>query len=573
MIKLNKKGIKNLVIVGTLSVLIIFGFVRATNSDRNFQIVKSVDIYISVLKELNKLYVDDVDIEKSVETSINSMLESLDPYTNYIPASEMDDFKFMTTGEYAGIGALIQKRKDYVIISEPYENFPAHKAGLKAGDKIIAINGKDMKGESVSKVSENLKGPAKTTAKVTIERPGVQKKLDITVTRENIHIDAVPYYGKLNDKTGLIILNNFTSSCSKDVEKAFKDLKENHKIENLILDLRGNPGGLMDESIKIANLFLPKGSEVVSTRGKIKQWDKVYKATSSPIDTVMPLIVLINSGSASASEIVAGALQDHDRAIVIGNRSFGKGLVQTTRSLPYNSGIKITTAKYYIPSGRCIQAVDYAKKNDDGSVALIPDSLMKPFQTKGGRTVLDGGGISPDISKKRDTYSNISVALILQHSIYDFVTDFAIKNKISQSAENITISNEMFNDLKKYVANLDSFKYVSESEILFNKLIKEAKKEGYYEINKADFDNMENKMKPDVERDMDIFRDEISTILANELATRFYFQKGSIKYSLTVDDILKEAVELFNDMNKFKGMLSGEILTHAGDKRKSSNVE
>ncbi len=569
--KFRKSYFKKTILIGALSFMIIFGFVAASKiEDRNFQIVKYTDIYLSVLKELNRLYVDEVDIEKAVTTSINSMLESLDPYTNYIPQSEMEDFKFMTTGEYAGIGALIQKRKDYVIVSEPYENFPAHKAGIKAGDKIISIDGKDMKNEAVSKVSENLKGPANTQVKVLVERFGEKKRKEITITRENIHINAVPYYGMLNDKTGYITLNNFTSSCSKEFSRAFKDLKENQKIESLVIDLRGNPGGLMDEAIKIANMFLPKGSEVVSTRGKIKQWDKVYKAKDTPVDTIMPLVVLLNSGSASASEIVAGALQDHDRAIIVGNRSFGKGLVQTTRPLPYSSGLKVTTAKYYIPSGRCIQAVDYAKKNEDGSVALIPDSLMQAFQTKGGRTVFDGGGISPDISVKRDVYSNISIALILQHSIFDFVTEYAATNKVTEAPENIAISDELFEEFKNYVANLDSFKYVSESEVLFKRLKEKAEKEGYYEINKADFDNMESKMTPSVDRDMDIFKEEISQTLAQELATRFYYQKGAIRHNVANDEVLKEVIQLFDDMEKYRGMLSGEILTHAGDKRHSS---
>src|SRR5690554_385932 len=555
------------------SVVISVTFIAAGKDNRNFEIVKNLDIFYSLFRELNSYYVDETDPEKLITTGIEAMLESLDPYTTYIPEEDMDDFRFMTTGEYGGIGSLITKRGDYVVVSEPYEGMPAQQSGLRAGDRILKIDGETMKGKETAQVSEKLKGPAQTQVKVLIQRPGVAKNLEISITRRKIQINPVPYYGMVDDQTGLIILNNFTYECSKEVEKAFKDLKENHGMKKLIFDLRGNPGGLMDESVKIANLFLPRGSEVVSTRGKVSQWDNTYRAPREPMDTLMPLTVLINRGSASASEIVAGALQDHDRAVIIGNRSFGKGLVQTTRSLPYNSSLKVTTAKYYIPSGRCIQAVDYAKRNEDGSVALIPDSLMKPFTTKGGRTVFDGGGISPDITVERETYSNLSVALIFQQTMFDFVTQFAITHSSIAPPESLEISNELYSDFKDFVSNLEKFKYESESENIFDKLKKTAQKEEYYEVNKELFDKMEEQMHPSVERDMDVFKEEISELLAMELSRRYYYQEGAILYSLQSDKEVEKAMELFSDMQKYSGMLNGTILTHAGDKRMSRKVE
>lgn len=573
MIKKKSFSVKKWMVAVALSAVILVGFVAASTDRRNFEIVKNLDIFYSLFRELNSYYVDETNPEELIKTGIDGMLKSLDPYTTYIPESDMDDFKFMTTGEYAGIGALISKREDYVLISEPYEGFPAQEAGLKAGDKILAIDGVDMKGKDVADVSEKLKGPAQTQVKVSIDRPGVAKNLEISITRRKIQINPVPYYGMVDDQTGLIILNNFTYECSREVEKAFKDLKENHGMKKLIFDLRGNPGGLMDESVKIANLFLPRGSEVVGTRGKVSQWDNTYRAPREPMDTIMPLTVLINRGSASASEIVAGALQDHDRAVVIGHRSFGKGLVQTTRSLPYNSSLKVTTAKYYIPSGRCIQAVDYAKRNEDGSVALIPDSLMKPFTTKGGRTVFDGGGISPDITVERETYSNLSMALIIQQTMFDFVTEFATTNSSIAPPESLEISDKVYSEFKDYVSNLDKFRYESESENIFEKLKKTAQKEEYYEINKELFDKMEAQMHPSVERDMDVFKEEISELLAMELSRRYYYQKGAILYSLQSDKEVEEALDLFSDMQKYKGMLNGTILTHAGDKRMSKQNE
>jgi carboxyl-terminal processing protease len=550
----------------SLSVLVTFGFVAATNDQRNFEIVKNLDIFYTLFRELNSSYVDETQPEKLVKTAIDGMLESLDPYTTYIPESDMDDFKFMTTGEYAGIGALITKRGEHIVISEPYEGFPAQQSGLKAGDRILEINGESMLNKETSQVSERLKGPASTDLKVKVDRPGVKNPLVISITRRVIQINPVPYYGMVNNETGIIILNNFTQDCSNEVEKAFNELKKSN-IKSLILDLRGNPGGLMDEAVKIANLFLPRGSEVVSTRGKVAQWEKTFRTSREPIDLVIPITVLINRGSASASEIVAGALQDHDRAVVIGQRSFGKGLVQTTRNLAYNAKLKVTTAKYYIPSGRCIQAMDYSTRNEDGSVGVIPDSLMKEFKTKGGRPVFDGGGISPDITVESDKYSNMTFALITQQIVFDYATLFTVENATIEKPENFVLSDANYNGFKNYVATLKEFKYQSESQELLSQLKAASKRDGYYDYTQITLAELEKQIAPDINRDMDLFKPEISELLSLELVRRYYYQKGAILLNLKTDKEVAKAIETLSKKDEYNGMLNGTILTHAGDKR------
>ncbi len=550
-----------------VSVVVSVSFVAATTDRRNFEIVKNLDIFYSLFRELNSYYVDETDPQKLIKTGIDAMLETLDPYTTFIPEEEMADFRFMTTGEYAGIGALITKRGDYVVISEPYEGMPAQEAGLKAGDRILKIDGVSMQKVETPDVSEKLKGAAGTEVKVLVQRPGIDKELEITILRRVIQINPVPYYGMIDENTGIIILNNFTQNSAREVEKAYNDLKKNSNMSNLVLDLRGNPGGLMDESVKIANLFLPRSSEVVSTRGKVSQWDKTYRAPREPIDTIMPLAVLISRGSASASEIVAGALQDHDRAIVLGQRSFGKGLVQTTRSLAYNSSLKVTTAKYYIPSGRCIQAVDYAKRNEDGSVAMIPDSLMKEFHTKGGRVVLDGGGISPDVTIEPDKFSNITIALMMQQTIFDFATEFAATTPAIASPENFEISEELYKNFIAYVTKLEDFKYDSESNNLFQKLKEAAEKEAYFELGEEAFSELEGVLKPNVSRSLTIAKAEVSELLAMELVRRYYYQRGAILYNLRFDEEIGKAVETLGNSAEYNGMLNGTVLSHAGDRR------
>jgi carboxyl-terminal processing protease len=555
-------------ISGVLITLVIsVGLVGFNNDDeRNFSIVKNLDIFYTLFRELNTYYVDETNPEKLIKTGIDNMLESLDPYTTYIPEDDMEDFKFMTTGEYGGMGSLISRNGNYIVIAEPYEGFPAQRAGLKAGDKLLEVNDVNVVGKQSSEVSELLKGAPNTPLKLKIERPGENKPLTIELVREKISINPVPYYGMVSGKSGLIILNNFTQNCSKEVEKALLDLKE-QGAENIILDLRGNPGGLLDEAVKIVNLFTKKGVEVVSTRGKVTQWDKVYRCTSEPVDTIIPITVLISRGSASASEIVAGSIQDLDRGVLIGQRSFGKGLVQTTRNLSYSSKLKVTTAKYYIPSGRCIQAVDYSSRNEDGSVGLVPDSLITEFKTRDGRSVYDGGGVSPDVKVDIDSYANISFALVAQNMLFNFATEYAITHKEIPAPTEFKITDDIFDEFKQFVAAKEDFKYESATQDVLKKLKDVAIKEKYYEKSQKEFDELEKLLKLDVQKDLNIFRDEISELLGAEIIKRYYYQKGAIKYSLQDDKELKEAIETLDNPTQYNGLLNGTVLSHAGDKR------
>ena len=386
--------------------LSLFGF-----ADSYFEIAKNLDVFTTLYRELNNYYVDETDPGKLMKTGIDAMLKSLDPYTTYIPESEIEDFKFMTTGQYGGIGAVITQRNSYVFISEPYEGFPAQKAGLIAGDKILKIDGVSAKDKTTEEVSKALKGEPNTEVKLLIERRG-QDSFNVVFKREKISVKSVPYSAFIKDNIAYLKLRSFTRNCTKDIKRELQNLQKDKKINGIVLDLRNNPGGLLNEAVSMVNLFVEKGEEVVSTKGKIKSWDNIYKANNEPFDTETPIIVLINQGSASASEIVAGALQDLDRGVVIGQRSFGKGLVQQTKKLSYNAQLKLTVAKYYIPSGRCIQALDYSNRNKDGSVGKIADSLMTEFKTRNGRIVYDGGGIKPDMIIEQDEIGQIVIALL-----------------------------------------------------------------------------------------------------------------------------------------------------------------
>ncbi|WP_289053308.1 S41 family peptidase [Carboxylicivirga marina] len=550
----------------SLVMVMTLGLYSFNDDKRNFEVVKNLDIFYTLFREVNSYYVDETNPEKLITEGINNMLESLDPYTTYIPESDMEDFRFMTTGEYAGIGSLISKRGEHVVIAEPYENFPAAEAGLKAGDKILEIDGKNMVGKNTPDVSDMLKGSANTSLKIKVERPGEKKPINIELERKKISINPVPYYGMVNDETGIIQLNNFTQDCSREIEKAFLDLRDKQGAKSIVLDLRANPGGLLDEAVKIVNLFVPSGSEVVSTRGKVKQWDKTYKAMRQPIDTVMPLAVLISRGSASASEIVSGALQDLDRAVVLGQRSFGKGLVQTTRNLSYNAKLKVTTAKYYIPSGRCIQALDYTHRDEDGAVGLVADSLISEYKTLNGRSVFDGGGISPDIKIKSPKYANVTFALVVQSMIFDYATEFVLKNKTIAAPEDFVIAEGDYNEFIEFVKAKEDFRYESLSQEKLKELVKTAKREGYYEKAEEDFTAMEEILKLDVEKDMRQFEDEIKELMVMEIAKRYYYQKGAIKASLQNDIELEEAKKLLKDMGQYDGLLDGTVASHAGDR-------
>jgi carboxyl-terminal processing protease len=532
-------------IIAVLSV----GFFSFTQDDKNFEIAKNLDIYHTLFRELNMFYVDEINPNKLVKESIDEMLMSLDPYTNYISEDQMEDFRFMTTGEYAGIGALIGKQNDKIIVSEPYEGFPAQKSGLKAGDIFLEVEGKSTETMTTEDVSNLLKGPANKPVKVKLQRPGNNKPYEVDIVREKISIDAVPYYGMLDQNTAYIRFTSFTEGCSNEVKKAFLELKKNNP-DALILDMRSNPGGLLMEAVKIVNLFVPKGEEIVSTRGKVKQWDKVYKATEEPIDTTIKIAVLVNSNSASASEIVAGAIQDLDRGIVVGSRTFGKGLVQTTRDLSYNTKLKVTTAKYYIPSGRCIQALDYAHRNEDGSVGNVPDSLITQFKTKKGRLVYDGGGVVPDIKIDGDQLSSLTIALVTKFSIFDFATKFSNENVSIASPEEFVITDNIYNQFSGFVKE-NKFEYQSASKEILKELEESAKEEKYFGLAENEFAALKSKLEPDLDKDLKLFSPEIKDLLKDEIVSRYYYQKGAIRSAINDDKGIKQAIDALHSATAF----------------------
>lgn len=547
------KDIKKIVIIISVIAGSIFsmGFV-----DKYFEISKNLDIFTTLYRELNIFYVDETDPGDLMKKAIDSMLESLDPYTTYIPESEMEDFRFMTTGQYGGIGAIISKREDYVIISEPYEGFPAHKAGLIAGDKLIEINGKSVKGKSTEDVSKFLKGQPNTTVNVVIEREGLDKPFTVELKREEVKVKSVPYFGMIDGGIGYIKMISFTRNVSNEIEEAFKELSKDNDLKGLILDLRGNPGGLLNEAVNTTNLFVDKGLKVVSTKGKVKDWDKDYITLNKPLDKDIPLVVLINSRSASASEIVSGAIQDLDRGVVIGQRSFGKGLVQQTRKLSYNSQLKVTIAKYYIPSGRCIQALDYSDRNEDGSVGSIADSLKTEFKTLNGRSVWDGGGIKPDITLTSRKYSNILASIMSKRYIFDFANNYYRENKTLESPSVFEVNDALYNDFVSFLSDKE-YEYETRTEKAISRVLKDAQKEKYISDLQEEIDALEAKMEASKINDIERFKEEISEVIEGEIVTRYYFQNGRIEASLKHDDEVNKALEILQDHEAYKAILIG----------------
>ncbi len=519
-----------------------------------FEIAKNLEIFTDLFKELNTYYVDETDPGKLIKSAMDEMLQTLDPYTNYIPESEIEDFQFMTTGQYGGIGAMITKRDEYVYISEPYEGFPAQKSGLMAGDKILEVNNISVKGKSTEEVSKLLKGQPNTNVSILIERKYINEPFEVSFKREKVTVGSVPYFGLLENNIGYVKLRSFTRNCSNDLKNAILKLKE-QSATSLILDLRGNPGGLLNESVKIANFFVNKGEDIVSTKGKIKSWEKVYTATSKPIDTKIPLVVLIDQSSASASEIVSGSLQDLDRAVIVGKRSFGKGLVQQTRKLSYNSQLKLTVAKYYIPSGRCIQALDYSNRNEDGSVGKIADSLSTEFRTKNNRKVYDGGGITPDLVTESEVSSKILLSLLRERLFFDYATEFRLKNENILSAKDFKISDEKFLDFKNFLSDKE-YEYETDTEKAYKKLKKVAKEENYFESMRNDFDLLVTKIDDAKSDDLEKNKDFIKEILTNEIVSRYYYQKGRIQSSLNYDKDILQAITVLSDSTEYKKILS-----------------
>ncbi len=549
--------IKKRVTILTLLVLIISGsfIFLAFNNTYDFKVSKNLDIFFNLFREVSLYYVDDTDPEKLINKSIEGMLNSLDPYTTFIPEKELNDFEFQTTGKYGGIGALIRKSEDYIIISEPYEGFPADKAGLQAGDKILKIDGHPIKDKELRDVSELLKGSPNSECKLLVKKANSDKTEKITILREEIKINNVPYYGIIKNNVGYIRLSGFTKGASEEVKIALNDLIKNQHAHSIILDIRDNPGGLLIEAVNISNLFVDKGQEIVSTKGKVKQWDYVYKTESQPVDTTIPLAVLVSRSSASASEIVSGSLQDLDRAIIIGQRTFGKGLVQTTRPLSYNAHLKVTTAKYYIPSGRCIQALDYSNRNEDGSVGHIPDSLISEFTTRNGRKVFDGGGIIPDINLEVPQFSKIAISLFTKNLIFDFATLYVQSHDKVNSVEELSISDSIYSNFVHFLSDKD-YDYQTKSEEQLDKLIEMAKREKYYETSTGEFNQLKIKLAHDKSKDLVVFKNEIKQLLKEEIATRYFYQKGRILASIINDEEINKAIEVLKNSSEYNLVLA-----------------
>jgi len=539
-----------LTIIVLISVLVFTGF-----KDRDFQLIKNLDIYYTLFRELNMYYVDETDPEELIEKSIEGMLNSLDPYTTYISEKDLDNFTFMTTGEYGGIGALIRPGDEHAIISDPYAGFPAAKSGLKAGDIILSIDGVKTKEKTLSGVSDLLKGKPGTLVDIKIKRPFIEDSIaTYSIEREKITISNVPYAGMLTDEIGYIRLMNFTSNAGKEVKDELQQLKDKG-AEKIILDLRSNPGGLLMEAVNVSNIFIENGEEIVSTRGKVEQWDATYKTTKPAVDNEIPLVVLVSRGSASASEIVAGSMQDLDRAVIVGQRTFGKGLVQTTRPLSYNAQLKVTTAKYYIPSGRCIQALDYAHRNEDGSVGNIPDSLISEFKTRNGRTVYDGGGIKPDVTVDPESFSNISLSLYTKNFIFNFATLYTATHPEPLMLDSFSISDEIYTGFVDFLQGKD-FDYQTSSESKLDELIKIAKREKYFTIAENEFAALREKIAHDKDKDLQTFSNEIKQLLLEEIAGRYYYQKGKIRASLRHDNQLATAIEIIKDAQRYNKILT-----------------
>ncbi|MEO8588829.1 MAG: S41 family peptidase [Flavobacteriales bacterium] len=533
------------------------GALTIAAGDSYFEISKNLEIFTELYKELNIYYVDDTEPGKLMKTGIDAMLNSLDPYTQYIPESDLEDYRFMTTGQYGGIGALIKRKGDGVAVSEPYEGYPAMKAGIWAGDEIVEVDGRVVKGMNTDEVSKLLKGQAGSEVKLVTRRNGGDA-VTYTLMREEIKIPDVPYKGMIDPvgMVGYVKLNSFTQTASQEVRDAVKELKE-QGARKIVLDLRGNGGGLLREAVNIVNLFVPKNQLVVETKGKIPEWDKTYKTLSEPIDAEIPLVVLVDGGSASASEIVSGALQDLDRAVIVGERTYGKGLVQQTRDLYYNSKLKVTVAKYYIPSGRCIQKLDYSHRDSSGAVTEVREEAIAEFKTHNGRPVFDGRGILPDVDVIDPELAKVVGGLYREDLFFDFATRYRLAHPEIAAAEEFTVTDAMYAEFLDFVKD-KKFDYETESMDALDSLVEKTKKERYYEHAKAQIDALRNELAPDRSEELTRFRGDIEEVLKNELVSRYYYQTGRAKAAMSTDPYVRKAIELLNS-DQHAGILSGAV--------------
>jgi len=530
-------------------------FCTPTPQQHSFRISKNLTIFNSVFRELDIFYVDTLNYDKMVKTSIDNMLEKLDPYTVYLPEEETEDLTFMTTGEYAGIGAMIMKSGKEVIVSEPYEGMPAQRNGIRAGDVILEVDDIKIENKSVNEVSSLLKGTPNTIIKLKLKRPGEKKVIEKTFQREKIQVNPVKYSAIVSDKVGYVMLSEFTDRAAIELKSAVNEMVKNNHIESLVLDIRNNGGGLIDEAVKIVGYFVPKGTDVVTTKGKNKEADRTYKTPSEPIFPQMKLVILANRSSASASEIVAGSIQDLDRGVIVGEKTFGKGLVQNIRPIIFGGNLKVTTAKYYIPSGRCIQAIDYSHRNDDGSVGHIPDSLTSEFKTRNGRKVRDGGGIIPDTLTKDDRKLNIAYYIFAQNLYFDFATQYVLKHSVIASPVDFKLSDEDFKSFTDYLVE-KKFTYTTQTERYYKELSDMAQYEGLDKRAKDEFAALKAKLVPDMTKSIEENKAEISELLSMEIIKRYYYQKGEIQYSLRTDKDLKVAIDLLKPEGRYSKMLS-----------------
>ena len=546
------------VLVSLLMVLLAAPAFAQIDRDHDFKTAKNMDIFNSIYKNLDLMYVDTLDAEEVVGNGIKAMLGSLDPYTTYYPEEKVNELKNMLTGKYAGVGAVVRYnfQLQRVCISEPYENMPAAEVGLKKGDIILSIDDEDMTNKDVAYVSDHLRGDPGTSFIIKVKRPSTGKTLKMKITRRTIQMPFLPYYGMLEGGFGYINFNSFTDNCAKDVRRAFIDLKK-QGAKGLVFDLRNNGGGSVSEAVSIINMFLPKGKTVLKMQGKLQRSNKEYKTSVEPVDSVMPMVVLVNGNSASASEIMSGSLQDYDRAIILGTRTYGKGLVQTTMDLPYNGQMKLTTAKYYIPSGRCVQALNY-KHAKGGYVEHVPDSLTKVFYTANGREVRDGGGVKPDVEVKPDSLPNIAFYLAgardSNEVMLNYEVDYIAKHPTIAPAKDFALTDADYDEFKARVLKAD-FKYDRETEKYLKDLEKLAKFEGYYDDAKPEFEALKKKLSHNVAKDLDYNKEYIKQLLENEIVAAYYFQAGAIQNSLRYDKQIKEAVKLLNSPEEYKKIL------------------
>jgi len=552
----NKKWVKKSLMAAFALTAMAFALAFSVPAEKYFDIAKSLDIFATLFKEVNAYYVDEIDPKGLVDKGIDGMLQSLDPYTDYIPEENLEEFSIQTTGQYAGIGALIGEINNKIVITNPYEGFPAYNAGLRVGDEIISIDGVGIEGKNTTAASGLLKGKPNTDVKLVVRRTGKSENLELNIRRQKIKLSNVVYQGMVGEGVGYIKLDDFTPGAAREVEEAVVGLKK-QGAKKLILDLRDNPGGLLYEAVNIVNLFIPKGLEVVSTKGKVKDWNKTYVSLNNPIDTTIPLAVLTSGGSASAAEIVAGALQDYDRAILVGQKTFGKGLVQTTRQLPYNAQLKVTTAKYYIPSGRCIQALDYAHRHEDGSVDKFADSLKSEFHTKGGRVVYDGGGLDPDVEVENEYLSPAAIQLIASGNIFDYATIYCAGHPGLAPDHNFKLTDAEYEKFGEWLLG-KKFAFSSELEEEMAQLEEVARKERAYNEIQGQLNTLKNQIEKSRPKDLMRNKEEIVKVLEEEIAFHVGLVKAQVALSLQRDNELKEALKNLREEGQYKNLLSSK---------------